>query len=58
MLARLEDEARPIADLHTHMAIRSKESIPTKYQVEPYKAAFGVLMQEVLARSSIREAKS
>lgn len=40
ILARLEDEARPIADLHTHMQIRKTEHIPTKNQVEPYKAAF------------------
>jgi hypothetical protein len=51
VLARLEDEARPVADLHTHMLIRARESIPTKHQVEPYKAAFEILIQEILARS-------
>jgi hypothetical protein len=47
---RLEDNARPIADLHTHALIRGKESLPTKHQVEPYKASFEVLIQEVIAR--------
>lgn len=51
VLGRLEDEARPIADLHTHMLIGPKESIPTKHQVEPYKAAFEILIQEILART-------
>jgi hypothetical protein len=32
VLSRLEDEARPVADLPTHMLIRFKESIPTKHQ--------------------------
>jgi hypothetical protein len=48
---RLEDSARPIADLHTHALIRAKESVPTKHQVEPYKASFELLMQEVIARA-------
>ncbi len=51
VLSGLEDEARPIADLHTHMLIRSKELIPTKHQVEPYKAGFEILIHEILARS-------
>jgi hypothetical protein len=50
VLSRLEDEARPIADLHAHMLIRSRESLPTKHQVEPYKAAFEILVQEILAK--------
>jgi hypothetical protein len=49
VLSRLEDEARPIADLHNHMTIRSREVIPTKHQVEPYKPAFEILIQEILA---------
>jgi len=48
---RLEDSARPIADLHTHALIRKKESLPTKHQVEPYKAGFELLIQEVIARA-------
>ena len=48
---RLEDSARPIADLHTHALIRAKESVPTKHQVEPYKASFELLIQEVIARA-------
>ena len=47
---RLEDTARPIADLHTHALIRAKESVPTKHQVEPYKPGFELLIQEVIAR--------
>jgi len=48
MLTRLE-EARPIADLHTHMQLRARESLPTKNQVD-FKASFEVLIQEVLAK--------
>jgi hypothetical protein len=47
---RLEDSARPIADLHAHALIRKKESLPTKHQVEPYKAGFELLIQEVMVR--------
>jgi hypothetical protein len=50
ILARLNDEARPIADLHTHFLMRSTEHLPTKNQIEPYKAGFEILMQEVLCR--------
>ena len=50
ILERLEDGARPIADLHTHMLIRPKESLPTKHQVEPYKASFEILIQEMANR--------
>ncbi|MCK5022341.1 MAG: hypothetical protein KAR54_03780 [Candidatus Pacebacteria bacterium] len=52
ILARLEDEARPIADLHTHILIRLKEHLPTKNQLEPYKAGFEVLIQEVIVKLS------
>ena len=48
---RLEDSARPIADLHTHALIRARELVPTKHQVEPYKASFELLIQEVIARA-------
>jgi hypothetical protein len=47
---RLEDDARPIADLHSHALIRAREPLPTKHQVEPYKASFELLVQEVIAR--------
>jgi hypothetical protein len=47
---QLEDNARPIADLHSHALIRAKESVPTKHQVEPYKSSFEVLMHEVTNR--------
>lgn len=48
ILARLNEDARPIADLHTQMLMRKTELLPTKNQLEPYKASFEVLMQEVL----------
>ncbi len=46
----LEDQARPIADLHTHILIRSKEQLPTKHQIEPYKASFEILIQEIIVK--------
>lgn len=52
ILLRLNDEARPVADLHAHILIRERESIPSKNQIEPYKAAFEVLMQEVIVRAT------
>jgi hypothetical protein len=52
ILARLNDDARPIADLHTHILMRQTEYLPTKNQLEPYKTSFEVLIQEVLARLS------
>lgn len=48
ILARLNDDARPIADLHTHFLMRQSEHLPTKNQLEPYKAGFEILIQEVL----------
>ena len=52
ILTRLNEEARPIADLHTHFLMRATEHLPTKNQLEPYKAGFEVLMQEVLVSLS------
>ena len=52
ILEKLEDEARPIADLHTHILIRKKESYPSKNQVEPYKASFEILIQEIIIKLS------
>ena len=52
VLSSLEDEARPIADLHTHILIRARESLPTKNQVEPYKASFEILIHEILAKAT------
>jgi len=56
ILTRLNEDARPIADLHTHMLMRRKENLPTKNQIEPYKTSFEVLIQEVLARLNSDEA--
>ena len=50
VLSHLEDQARPIADLHTHMLIRKKEQLPSKHQIEPYKPSFEILIQEVIAK--------
>lgn len=50
ILRRLNDEARPIADLHTHILMREKENLPSKNQIEPYKAAFEVLVNEVVVQ--------
>lgn len=33
VLARLNDDARPISDLHTHLLMRRNESLPTKNQL-------------------------
>lgn len=52
ILARLNEDARPIADLHAHMFMRKTEHLPTKNQLEPYKASFEVLIQEVLVSLS------
>jgi hypothetical protein len=49
VLARLEDDSRPIGDLHSHMHIRRSEHVPTKNQIEPYKAAFEILIAEIVA---------
>ena len=50
ILGRLNEDARPIADLHTHLLMRRNEQLPTKNQLEPYKAAFEVLIQEVIVK--------
>jgi|SRR6266542_343473 len=50
LLKPLEDISRDVADLHTHSLIRHKESLPTKSQVEPFKASFEVLLHEIIAK--------
>jgi hypothetical protein len=50
ILSRLSEDARPIADLHTHVLIQPTEHLPTKNQIEPYKASFEVLINEILSR--------
>ena len=52
VLSRLNDDARPIADLHTHLTMRPVEHVPTKNQLEPYKPGFEVLIQEVISKLS------
>lgn len=51
MLERLEQEARPIADLHTHILLRKRESLPSRNQVEPYKGSFELLLREVMVNA-------
>ncbi|MEL7054327.1 MAG: hypothetical protein AAGM45_21450 [Cyanobacteria bacterium J06588_5] len=50
VLSIMQDGARPVADLHTHALIRSREALPTKHQVDPYKAGFELLIQEVIVK--------
>ena len=50
VLSRLNEDARPIADLHTHVLMQRTEHLPTKNQIEPYKASFEVLIYEILSR--------
>ena len=56
ILGRLNDEVRPIGDPHTHFLMRRTEQLPTKNQIEPYKASFEVLIQEVIVRLGSDEA--
>jgi hypothetical protein len=50
LLRPLEDISRDVADLHTHSLIRQKECLPTKAQVEPFKANLEVLLHEIIAK--------
>jgi hypothetical protein len=50
VLKPLEEISRDVADLHTHALIRHKETLPTKNQVEPFKANLEILLHEVIAR--------
>ena len=50
LLKPLEEISRDVADLHTHSLIRHKESLPTKSQVEPFKANLEVLLHEIIAK--------
>jgi hypothetical protein len=47
-LEHLESGLRKLADLYAHQPIRKNEQYPTKSQVEPFRAQFEVLLQEVL----------
>jgi len=48
ILGRLEEDARPIADLHTHIMIHKLEHLPTKNQIEPYKSSLEILLNEII----------
>ena len=48
LFANLEDGLRKIADYYTHRRIGGSEMYPSIAQVEPFKPAFEVLLQEVI----------
>jgi hypothetical protein len=50
LLKPLEETSRDVADLHTHSGIRHKENLPTRNQVEPFKANLEVLLHEIIAK--------
>lgn len=50
ILQRLEEDARPIADLHSHIMIKKRENLPTKNQIEPYKSSIEVLLHEIISK--------
>jgi hypothetical protein len=50
LLKPLEEIARDVGDLHTHSMIQRRESLPTKHQVQPFKANLEVLLQDIIAR--------
>jgi hypothetical protein len=52
----LDETARDVADLHTHDTIRSKENLPTKRQLEPFKPNVELLLQEILTELHKQEA--
>lgn len=49
IFSQLEQDSRPIADLHAHIVIRKKEQLPSKHQIEPYKPSFEILIQEIIS---------
>jgi hypothetical protein len=50
LLKPLEEISRDVADMHTHSLVRHKESLPTKSQVEPFKANLEVLLHEIIVK--------
>jgi hypothetical protein len=50
ILSQLEQNSRPIADLHTHALISKSEQLPSKNQIEPYKSSFEILIQEIVKK--------
>ncbi len=50
----LQDNARALSDLHNHMPMRSREPIPTRSQVEPYRASFEILMHEIICKGQTK----
>jgi hypothetical protein len=56
LLKPLDEIARDVGDLHTHSLIQRQESLPTKNQVEPFKANLEVLLQNIIVRVNAPEA--
>lgn len=50
VLQKLEYDARPIADMHSHYTIRKKEILPTKNQIEPFKSSMEILLHEIVVK--------
>lgn len=48
ILLPLQEQLRKIADYHTHMTISKKEFRPSILQIEPFKAGFELLIQEII----------
>ncbi|MCF8719762.1 hypothetical protein [Nitrospina gracilis] len=48
ILSNLNANSRPISDFHNHILMRPKEQLPTKNQIEPYKASLEILIQEII----------
>jgi len=57
ILQRLDENARPIADLHAHMTIRKTEHLPTRNQIEPYKSSLEILLNEAISKIEENEDK-
>ncbi|OKP91350.1 hypothetical protein [Paenibacillus sp. P32E] len=53
LLSPLENNLRKVADLHTHNMIGRKDQLPTKNQLEPFRANTEILLQEILSRLKV-----
>lgn len=50
LLRPLEDLARDIADHQAHSIVRHKEFLPTRAQIDPFRASVEILLQELVVR--------
>lgn len=51
-LTAMEETARAISDLHNHAVMRAREPLPTRCQIEPFRANMEVLLQEIIAKAT------